>query len=998
MSAEFGPILQILRGMVRRERLLSLSLAALGFASGVLLAWSLALGMAAGGVDRFTTRWAVLAVAVLALVALVAFFAFCWRRAGGLIRQAGLLERERPELRGRLFVLLDRQDGLLRGDSEALLSLAAKRARAALEGLVPATLHPVRWLRRPAAATGALAAIWVLLSVLGPMGPVETLRWLGGDASVVLVAPPVDPETPVQLALLGDIVLRYEYPAYTGLQPFEVENTGGTIHAPPGTRVRIRARTGERYDGAALQIGEGTPTLAQLADGRVIEAELVVAEEGTYRFLLQRGATAAVSPDFQIRVEPDTAPIVDVLTPSERMEVAMDDPIVAEWHARDDYGLGRVDVVGRGRSHMLEPEFSELSTEWTGGLGKTPRELGLSPGDELALFIVAWDNDPISGAKDGKSRPIRIVVLGDEAERLRFIRFRRELRDALVDVLADFVTDPSPVAGTEDELVVWAMESSRRFDPLDDLVDEYWDGFDVRSLEGRIVGEVRRVGGGLVRFAMDLGQPGSAVTLDDRDVEVLEEMDEELVALLESYVLMLDRVVQYQALGELERQLTQLEAEARNAELMVKSAPVEETLERFGEMDQRVEDFQKAASDFDSGRLKALADQWGGDLLRLSERIQAHLEAGELDAAELKAGWYAEEAERLRAQLDAMQAEMEEASEQEQQDIQDLIEKIKELEREERELLERTTGAREEHGVKDSALVAGWEEAERLAELTVSRARLAHDALEADSDAWPREQRAGSEALELAERALFAVKARDLVSARGDALRSRLQQMSAAKELAYTDQRRSARGGDPRNATRVTDLEAAMGSAAELEELLDRLVTSSNQSTPALRGAIGGFADEQDGLEQETREIQPKAAELAQKLPMGAPGLEESLAAAVREMQRAESSLARSWVVEAEGAEEAAADRLRQALEALEQAAAAASQMGDAMSDEGSGGGESQGGEDGEGLDADPYLELPADEMSDDEYRQALMEGMQSPVPEEYEALKRRYYEELVRH
>ena len=39
----------------------------------------------------------------------------------------------------------------------------------------------------------------------------------------------------------------------------------------------------------------------------------------------------------------------------------------------------------------------------------------------------------------------------------------------------------------------------------------------------------------------------------------------------------------------------------------------------------------------------------------------------------------------------------------------------------------------------------------------------------------------------------------------------------------------------------------------------------------------------------------------------------------------------------------------------------------------------------------------PNDFPTPEEYRQALMEGMQGDVPPEYEQLKARYYEELVR-
>jgi hypothetical protein len=44
-------------------------------------------------------------------------------------------------------------------------------------------------------------------------------------------------------------------------------------------------------------------------------------------------------------------------------------------------------------------------------------------------------------------------------------------------------------------------------------------------------------------------------------------------------------------------------------------------------------------------------------------------------------------------------------------------------------------------------------------------------------------------------------------------------------------------------------------------------------------------------------------------------------------------------------------------------------------------------------------IQIPSPEefQTPEEYRRALLEGMEADVPEEYEALKKRYYEELVR-
>ena len=63
-----------------------------------------------------------------------------------------------------------------------------------------------------------------------------------------------------------------------------------------------------------------------------------------------------------------------------------------------------------------------------------------------------------------------------------------------------------------------------------------------------------------------------------------------------------------------------------------------------------------------------------------------------------------------------------------------------------------------------------------------------------------------------------------------------------------------------------------------------------------------------------------------------------------------------------------------------------------------------QGGEgdksEGEGADQERQsIEIPAPEefQTPEAYRRALLEGMSGDVPDEYEALKRRYYEDLVR-
>ena len=102
-----------------------------------------------------------------------------------------------------------------------------------------------------------------------------------------------------------------------------------------------------------------------------------------------------------------------------------------------------------------------------------------------------------------------------------------------------------------------------------------------------------------------------------------------------------------------------------------------------------------------------------------------------------------------------------------------------------------------------------------------------------------------------------------------------------------------------------------------------------------------------------------------------------------------------------EGHQRDAAGRLRNTRDALQQQMQQYQQMQQRMQQmKGEQPGDQQDGENREGEEMSQNMfEIPAPEefQTPEEYRRALLEGMEAAVPEEYQALKKRYYEELVR-
>lgn len=998
------PILDSLDQLARRERRVSWWRAVLWSAAAGLVAWTGAVGLAWSGVARHSVRWSVGVPLALVAAALVGWAVAAWTRSRDRARQARAVEGQDPDLQG---LVLSAMEGGGPGGSESVFALVTQNAQAGLDQVDPSRLYPARVLRVLAALL--LCAVgWAVVGVLAPMGPFATLSWLSGEAQA-LVDVPLATETPAESeVLIGDITLRYDYPAYTGLLPVEVPNSNGEAHGPPGTRVTVSARTLQAYDGALVQSYDQVPLRGTVDEGgRLVQGSFDISEDGTWRVVLQRGAATDYSPEFAIQAEPDTAPVVDLEAPSKRLELAPDDPIPVSWSARDDYGLSKVGVnIGKRTATVLDKPL-DGPLELRGDLKATPAQLGLKPGDEVNLTIVAWDTDQIAQPKMGRSRSVRIIVLGEDAEISKQIAFRRELRDALVDSLAPFVTDDAFADSNQGYVSSWALNAGGRFAPLNAVIDANWDGFDPRSLEGRIIEEVKRDGGGLLRFAQEVGVPGSVDPMADQDLETLQELHGDLVAVMETYVLMLDRVVRYQAMGQL---IQQADALASAAEAVPPGLPAADLTVELDALDAAVLELLTSAQDWDSGRLSNLVERYSEDLGHLSDAARDAADADDLDRATELMGWYAEESRRLATSLRDMQAELKQMTEGEEEKLKKLIEELERIEAAERALQEQTADARERLGAGDSELVEGWEAIERDAQAAHDRAQAALAAVEASADGrTPGELVEVRSAAAYAERLLEAVQARDLYGARNEATSAQLELGNAAGLLEWQDKNRSMRGRGPQSAGAIDDLAEARSLTRDVDRSLRALNELANASTPALSKAVRGMTEEQTGLLEDTRATQQPAAEIAAQLPMGAPGLEENLDAAVREMERAERALGKGRAMEAEGAEEAAADRIRQALESLQSAASAQGDMSSAMGEGGEGQDEGQDtdgqlGEEGAGGDEfselqDPHLDLPEPEDDVDvaRYREQLLQGMEGEVPEEYEALKRRYYEELVR-
>ena len=123
-----------------------------------------------------------------------------------------------------------------------------------------------------------------------------------------------------------------------------------------------------------------------------------------------------------------------------------------------------------------------------------------------------------------------------------------------------------------------------------------------------------------------------------------------------------------------------------------------------------------------------------------------------------------------------------------------------------------------------------------------------------------------------------------------------------------------------------------------------------------------------------------------------------SMGQAGEEMEQAQGAVEMGYAMSAEGHQRRAVDKVRETQEHLQQAMEKQSQMQQSMAQmRGERGGEA-GDQHGDGPStSEPDIPAPELFQTAEAYREALLEGMAGEVPKEFETLKRRFYEDLVR-
>ena len=223
---------------------------------------------------------------------------------------------------------------------------------------------------------------------------------------------------------------------------------GGNVEGIKGSTLRIDALSTKEIVKAEIVMEDGKQLPLKI-DGKKLQGNLVLFQSQQYRILVQDAQGFRNSPiAYELKVKPDGFPTIDLLRPTEDLEVNGDEVLALEYSARDDFGISEVNLVTKVRDRedkiRLQRDDARrlvLRDQFRWDLSKLPLGDG---GDEAVFHLEVLDNDTISGPKLGTSRPLRLRLKNLKGEHQQVAEMIRDLNNRMVNSLADHLETPLP--------------------------------------------------------------------------------------------------------------------------------------------------------------------------------------------------------------------------------------------------------------------------------------------------------------------------------------------------------------------------------------------------------------------------------------------------------------------------------------------------------------------------------------------------------------------------
>jgi len=448
---------------------------------------------------------------------------------------------------------------------------------------------------------------------------------------------------------VGAVSMRATYPAYLG-RPAEGLPVGDPARVPQGTIIEVAGRASTAL--RDVRLGSANDTIALKVNDRSFTGRFEPHRSGKYSWIA--AGVAGPIPDLPLPIElevvADSAPRVDLVSPSTDTIVAGDDRITLRATASDDHGIARVDVVswkqgstGAAQAPSEQRVNDAMTTVWDGTavLDLGPR--GLKPGDALHVKIVATDNSP--WAQRGESRELLLKMPTMEERRaiarasmdsaVSQVRSAAQAEKSLQERTSDATRDrgarnsnqeaPSGAGGKQGSMTYEAAEKAKAV-----AKDQRALAEQVKSLQqtaAALEQQLKQAGALDSSLARQL-QEAQAMLRDALTPELLAQMQK-----LDNATQQLSHEQAQQSLKDLQAMQQKLREQLEKSAEMLKRAALEGAMQTLKDEAKEIADRDKAladsaakqATDAQKNQAKQLADRsqrFNDELKKLQDRLE----------------------------------------------------------------------------------------------------------------------------------------------------------------------------------------------------------------------------------------------------------------------------------------------------------------------------------------------------------------------------------------
>ena len=227
----------------------------------------------------------------------------------------------------------------------------------------------------------------------------------------------------VDKPFVGDVSIEASFPAYLGRRP-ETIPLGELVRVPRGTSLAFTGHSSTELkrvrlsrEGSAMDLG---------VQGRRFSGSMVASASGTWQWAAEgsQGPIADLPPALELEVLPDSAPQVEIISPSRDSTVDVKDSVRVSVLATDDHGLAgvllKVALVnsrGEIRTSNTRPLGGPTADQFAGDL-VLPMS-ALQAGDAFKVTAIATDASPWRQVGQSRELVLRLPDASEQRDQAR---------------------------------------------------------------------------------------------------------------------------------------------------------------------------------------------------------------------------------------------------------------------------------------------------------------------------------------------------------------------------------------------------------------------------------------------------------------------------------------------------------------------------------------------------------------------------------------------------